>query len=85
MLENTGLPMGMVQFEVGRYIAYPGQALAYKIGMQEILRLREKAEQQLGDQFDIQDFHRVVLENGAVPLEILEQLMDQYIAEMQGK
>jgi uncharacterized protein (DUF885 family) len=83
MVENTGMKNGFLQFEVARYIAWPAQALSYKIGMNEILRLRSKTEEQLGDQFDIRQFHNLVLGNGAVPLTILEQIVDQYIA--QGK
>jgi uncharacterized protein (DUF885 family) len=58
----------------------PGQATAYKIGMIKMLELREKARTALGDSFDIRDFHDVVLRNGAVPLNVLEQLIDEYIA-----
>ena len=61
----------------------PGQACAYKIGMIKILELRERAKQQLGDRFNLKQFHRVVLQNGAVPLEILEKLVENYIAENQ--
>jgi uncharacterized protein (DUF885 family) len=84
MLENTGLDRGQVQFEITRYIAWPGQALAYKIGMNEILRLRTLAEDQLGDQFDIRDFHNVVLGNGAVPLSVLAQIIADYVAAQSG-
>jgi uncharacterized protein (DUF885 family) len=84
MLENTGLPRGQVQFEITRYIAWPGQALAYKIGMNEIMRLRSLVQSQLGDQFDIRAFHNVVLGNGAVPLSILEQIVEDYIATTQS-
>ena len=67
--------------EIERYIVMPGQATAYKIGMMKILEVREKAKQALGDKFDLRDFHDVVLKNGAVPLDILERLIDSYIAE----
>ncbi|MCA8895497.1 MAG: DUF885 family protein, partial [Amphiplicatus sp.] len=67
--------------EVERYIDNPGQALSYKVGMMKILDLREKAKTELGDKFDIRDFHDVVLKNGAVPLPILEELVDGYIAK----
>ncbi|MFC1996775.1 DUF885 family protein [Chloroflexota bacterium] len=80
MVANTGMEERMMQFEVARYIAWPAQALAYKIGMNEILRLRVKAEDQLGDRFDIREFHNLILGNGAVPLAILEQIVDEYIA-----
>ena len=59
----------------------PGQATAYKVGMMKILELRQKAMNRLGDRFDIRDFHDVVLKNGAVPLDILERLVDEYIDE----
>jgi uncharacterized protein (DUF885 family) len=57
----------------------PGQATAYKVGMMKILELRQKAMDGLGDQFDLRDFHDVVLKNGAVPLDILERIIDEYI------
>ncbi len=57
----------------------PGQATAYTVGMLKLLELREKAKTALGDKFDIRQFHDVVLKNGAVPLDVLEQLVDQYI------
>ncbi len=68
MLTNTGTPEGEVISEVERYIVIPGQACAYKIGMLKILELREKAKNQLGDQFDLAEFHDAVLKNGAMPL-----------------
>ena len=65
---------------VERHIVMPGQATAYKIGMMKILELREKAKQQLGNKFDIRKFHEVVLTNGAVPLSVLEKLVDEWVA-----
>ena len=70
---------------VERHIVMPGQATAYKIGMLKIVELREKARTALGDQFDIREFHDVVLANGPVPLNILEQFVDGYIASKQGE
>lgn len=83
MVAQTGLTTSEVTTEVERYIVNPGQACAYKIGMMKILELRERAKQQLGDRFNLKEFHRVILQNGAVPLEILEKLVENYIAENQ--
>ncbi|VAW26811.1 hypothetical protein MNBD_BACTEROID06-1538, partial [hydrothermal vent metagenome] len=81
MVANTGMTTGEVVTEIERYIVMPAQACAYKIGMMKILELREKAKTELGDKFDIREFHNVVLKNGAVPLSILEELIDEYIAK----
>lgn len=81
MASTTGMAMTDVVSEIERYIVWPGQALAYKVGMIKIMELREKAQQALGDKYDIKDFHDVVLKNGAVPLTILESLVDQYIVD----
>lgn len=70
---------------VERHIVMPSQATAYKIGMLKILELREKAKQELGDRFDIRQFHDVVLANGPVPLNILEQFVDEYIQSAQAQ
>jgi uncharacterized protein (DUF885 family) len=66
--------------EVERYMAKPGQALAYKIGQLKILELRKRAEEQLGNDFDIREFHNAILESGSMPLSVLEQRMDRWIA-----
>lgn len=81
MYENTGMPMTEIISEIDRYVVWPGQALAYKIGMIHIQKLREKAETQLGDAFDIAEFHDVVLMNGSLPLDVLTMVVDNYIAE----
>ncbi len=80
MLDNNPMTVEDVTKEVERYIDLPGQALSYKVGMIKILDLREKARKELGDDFDIREFHDVVLKNGAVALPILEELVDAYIA-----
>jgi len=82
--ENTPNPHGDVVKAIERYIVMPSQATAYKIGMLKILELRAKAKQELGDQFDIRAFHDTVLANGAVPLDVLEELVDQWIAEVKA-
>ena len=69
---------------IERYMIMPGQATAYKLGMLKILELREKARTALGDQFDIRGYHELVLSNGAVPLNVLETLVDDWVAETQG-
>jgi uncharacterized protein (DUF885 family) len=69
---------------IERYMVMPGQATAYKVGMLKILELREQARADLGDKFDIRGYHEVVLSNGAVPLNVLETLVDQWVAETKG-
>lgn len=80
MIENTGTTESDVVAEIERYFVMPGQALAYKVGMTKLLELRDLARAELGDKFDIREFHNVVLTNGSVPLDILEDLVKQYIA-----
>lgn len=79
LLENSALAPHNVKTEVERYISWPGQALAYKVGEMKILELRAKAEMALGADFDIRRFHDAVLENGGIPLEILERQIDRFI------
>jgi len=80
MLANTALAENNIVNEVDRYIAWPGQALAYKLGQREIFRLRDEAKKALGPKFDIKKFHDVVLRNGAVSLASLRHEVDAYIA-----
>jgi uncharacterized protein (DUF885 family) len=81
MVENVGRSPGLLQFEVTRYITWPGQATAYMVGMLKIMELRARAMEQLGDQFDLKEFHRVLLASGSLPLEALERVIEDYIAE----
>ena len=78
MMENTALAGNNVVNEVDRYITWPGQALAYKTGQLEIVRLRAAAKKRLGTRFDIRRFHDVLLGNGAVPLQVLRRTMEEY-------
>jgi len=79
LLANTPNPEGDCVKAIERYIVMPGQATAYKIGMNKILQLRRRAEEALGDAFDVREFHDVVLKDGAVPLAILEEKVDAWI------
>ena len=78
-LKNSAKSELDIQNEVDRYIAWPGQALAYKIGQLKILELRNKSESMLGDKYDIKDFHYEVLKRGSLPLELLEFYIDEWI------
>ncbi len=84
MLVNTGLPESDVIAEIERYIVMPGQACAYKVGMIEIMKLRALAEETLGDNFDVREFHDVILKNGAMPLAILNRVVNDWLAEKQS-
>lgn len=82
MVRTTGMAEADVTSEVERYMSYPAQACAYKVGELKILELRRKAQAALGPQFNLKDFHAAVLENGGVPLTLLEQLVDEWIARV---
>ena len=85
MLQNTANAPGDCKAEIERYFLWPGQATGYKIGMLKILQLRSKAQTALGDKFDIRQFHDVVLMNGSVPLTVLEELVDKWIAKVKDE
>ena len=81
MADNTALSLHNIEAEVNRYITWPGQALAYKIGELKMQELRQRASKALGADFDLRRFHDALLENGAVPLSVLEENIDAWIAE----
>ena len=84
LAENTALSLHEVTTETDRYISWPGQALAYKMGELKIRELRGRAEEALGSDFDVRHFHDAVLENGSVPLDILEELINAWIEEQES-
>ena len=84
MMEKTGMPEGDVVAEIERYFVNPGQALAYKVGMLKLLALRERAREALGADFDIREFHRVVLTQGSLPLHLVEREVEHWIAAQSG-
>ncbi len=85
MMDNTGMAETDVTAEIERYFVDPGQALAYKVGMLKILELREKAKSELGEQFSLSQFHDRVLRNGALPLELLERSINDWVVEAKSK
>ncbi len=85
MSSVTGMPMTDVEAEIERYLVIPGQACAFKVGMLRMEAMRMRAEDALGQDFDIRDFHAVILDEGPMPLAILDGVVDGWIAEVQGE
>jgi uncharacterized protein (DUF885 family) len=88
LTENAGFVVGDAidpEGEIARYLLYPGQATSYYVGYMKIMKLRQRAMDELGDQFNLVEFHRVVLSNGGVPLEVLERIVNNYIASSKLK
>ena len=77
---HTAMDAQNIATEVDRYIAWPAQALSYKLGQMTILKLRDEAKRKLGDHFDIRKFHDAVLEEGPLPLDVLEEHVHQWLA-----
>ena len=84
MLANSILAENNIVNEVDRYLTWPGQALAYKVGQLEILKLRDEGRRRLGARFDIKGFHDAVLRNGAVALPVLREQVEAYYAQVEG-
>ena len=86
MADNTSLSEANIRAEVDRYISWPGQALAYKLGELDIRRMRAEAESLLGERFDLREFHDVLLENGALPMAMLRAGVERYVdRELSGE
>ncbi len=85
LASNTALSLHEIRTETDRYISWPGQALAYKMGELKIRELREKAEKALGERFDVREFHDAVLLNGSIPLSVLEHQIELFIRESSGE
>ena len=81
MVERTGMDRGFVASEVDRYTSVPGQALGYMIGKLKIAQLRQRARQRLGSRFDVRRFHNAVIDQGALPLDVLERVIEAWIVE----
>lgn len=84
MLNNSAMTRTDAEAEVDRYMAIPGQALAYKVGEMKIAQLREQAQRELGPRFDVRAFHTEVLKDGSVPLDILQEKIQRWIATQKG-
>jgi uncharacterized protein (DUF885 family) len=84
MQSTTGMANSDVTAEVERYVVWPGQACAYKIGMKAIMDLRARAKGELGAKFDLREFHLLILENGAMPLWLLQRNVGHWLAQKEG-
>ena len=82
MIEQTAKDPESIGAEIDRYLSNPGQALAYMVGQQRILALRPRAQQALGNRFDIRQFHQVILDQGPMPLDVLERQVEAWITRM---
>ena len=82
---HSGLDDATINAEVDRYIAWPAQALGYKMGQLKILELRAHAQKELGSKFDLRAFHDEVLDSGALPLDVLDERVNTWIAQQKGK
>jgi len=82
--DHSAIDEPNVQSETNRYISWPAQALSYKMGQLKILELRARAQKELGSKFDIREFHDQVIDSGALPLNVLEQQINEWIAQKQG-
>jgi uncharacterized protein (DUF885 family) len=80
LLEHVALSEGFLTDEIDRYVAWPGQALAYLVGQREILRLREEARTALGERFELPAFNAAVLDHGNVPMPVLRTIVDNWVA-----
>jgi uncharacterized protein (DUF885 family) len=85
LIEHANLEAGFAEAEVDRYLVWPGQATAYKLGELQILSLRAKARQALGDRFDVRRFHNAVLDHGTLPLTVLEKVIGEWISTEQQR
>lgn len=81
MVDRTGMDRAFVTSEVDRYISQPGQALGYMIGALKFSELREKSRAALGQRFDVRRFHNAVIDNGSLPLDVLEQVVEDWVAD----
>ena len=84
LIDQTGRAAGAAQSEIDRYTSTPGQACGYKVGHTEILRLREHARTALGARFDLRDFNDTIVQTGGIPLTVLADAIDRYIASKSG-